>query len=93
MIKTFANDVTERIFRGEAVDSVTLAIQQQVLVKLQILHAANSLADLEAISSNHLELLDGAREGYHCVRVGDVARVCFRWEKGHAYEVELFEHH
>lgn len=92
MIRSFANDITERIFRGDEVEGVPLQVQQLALTRLQILHAATALSDLEAVTSNRLEF-HGDRRGYHCLRLAGLARICFRWEKGHAYEVELIEYH
>lgn len=92
MIRSFANDLTEQIFRGEEVAGVPLRVQQLALTHLQILHAATALSDLEAIAANRLEF-HGDRRGYHCLRLAGLARICFRWEKSHAYEVELIEYH
>ena len=90
MIRSFANDITQRVFDGLMVSEIPSAMQQRALAKLQMINAAGDLSDLEAIRSNHLELLFGERSGKHCISVDRHGRICFRWHDGHAYEVEIF---
>jgi len=68
-------------------------MQQRALVKLQLLHAACDLKDLQAVRSNKLQELSGDRQGKHCICVDEHGRICFRWEDGHAYDVEIFGYH
>nr|WP_280113286.1 type II toxin-antitoxin system RelE/ParE family toxin [Salinispira pacifica] len=42
---------------------------------------------------NKLEALRGDRKGQHSIRVNDQWRICFRWENGHAYDVEFCDYH
>lgn len=42
---------------------------------------------------NRLERLRGDRAGQHSVRINDQYRVCFRWEEGHADDVEVTDYH
>ena len=42
---------------------------------------------------NRLEKLAGTREGQHSIRINDQWRVCFRWEQGNAFEVEIVDYH
>ena len=42
---------------------------------------------------NRLEALVGDRAGQHSIRVNDQWRVCFRWEAGNAYDVEIVDYH
>ncbi len=93
MIGSFANEVTELVFHGRHVDGLSRELQRCALTKLQILDAAQSLRDLAAIPSNHFELVSEERDGLHCIAVEDLARICFRWQDGGAYEVELFGYH
>lgn len=90
MIRSFANDVTRRVFEGMAVSEIPSRMQQRALAKLQMINAAGDLGDLEAIRSNQLELLSGERSGKHCISVDRDGRICFRWQDGHAYDVEIF---
>ena len=61
--------------------------------KLQILNTASSLETLGKVPGNRLESLGGDREGQHSVRINVQYRVCFRWENGDAYEVEVTDYH
>ena len=40
-----------------------------------------------------LELLHGDREGQHSIRINDQWRICFVWQAGHAYKVEIVDYH
>jgi proteic killer suppression protein len=42
---------------------------------------------------NRLERLRRDREGQHSVRINAQYRICFRWEVGHAYNVEIADYH
>jgi len=55
--------------------------------------AARELKDLLAPPGNRLEKLAGDREGQHSIRINDQYRVCFRWDAGHAYDVEITDYH
>jgi proteic killer suppression protein len=57
------------------------------------LDAAASLDDLRVPPGNRLEKLVGDREGQYSIRVNDQYRVCFRWEDGDAYDVEVVDYH
>ena len=93
MIRSFANEATRAVFEGRAVKELPSGIQERALAKLQMLHAAVSLDDLAVIASNRLEVLSGDRDGKHCICINDRGRVCFRWEHGHAHDVEIFGYH
>ena len=51
------------------------------------------LEDLRAPPGNRLESLAGGREGQHSIRINDQYRVCFRWTKDGAEEVEIVDYH
>lgn len=55
--------------------------------------AAADLRDLKAPPNNKLEALKRDRVGQHSIRVSQTWRVCFIFEKGDAYEVELVNYH
>jgi proteic killer suppression protein len=64
-----------------------------MLRKLLQLDAADRLDDLRIPPGNRLEALKGDRKGQHSIRVNDQWRVCFRWDDGDAYEVEIVDYH
>ena len=43
--------------------------------------------------ANRLEKLSGDREGQYSIRVNDRYRICFVWEDGDAYAVEIVDYH
>ena len=64
-----------------------------MLRKLVLLDAAERLDELRIPPGNRLEALKGDRKGQHSIRVNDQWRVCFRWDDGDAYEVEIVDYH
>jgi len=61
--------------------------------KLIQLHNASSLEDLRSPPGSRLEALSGDRKGHHSIRINDQWRVCFRWSKGDACDVEIVDYH
>ena len=68
-------------------------IQERALMKLQQLNAAGDLKDLSIPASNRLELLKGNRKGEYSIRINKQWRICFKWQSGHASEVEITDYH
>lgn len=68
-------------------------IQQTARRKLRILNNAQSLGDLRVPPGNRLEALKGDRKGQYSVRINEQWRICFRWQDGHALEVEITDYH
>ena len=62
-------------------------------MKLQQLNAAGDLKDLSVPVSNHLESLHGDRTGQYSIRINKQWRICFKWNEGHASEVEITDYH
>ena len=92
MIKGWADKETKKLFDGKP-SKVPTQIQERARSKLQTLDAAPSLETLRKIPGNHLEILRGDREEQHSVMINKQYRVCFRWESGDAYEVEVVDYH
>ncbi len=40
-----------------------------------------------------LDALAGDRRGHHGIRINGRWRICFRWENGDAYDVEIVGYH
>jgi len=93
MIKTWADKEAEKIFRKVVSLRLPRDIQQTALRKLRYLDAADELRDLRTPSGNRMEALKGNRVGQHSIRINDQWRICFRWEDGNAYEVEITDYH
>ena len=93
MIRSFRDRDSERVFRRERVGKFGLPLQRASLRKLLLLDAAESLDDLRVPPANHLEKMAGDREGQYSIRINDQWRLCFRWEEGSAYDVEIIDYH
>ncbi|MDY7024709.1 MAG: type II toxin-antitoxin system RelE/ParE family toxin [Cyanobacteriota bacterium] len=93
MIQCFSCSETEKLFKRSRTRKFPSEIQRRGLKKLTMLHAAVKLQDLRSPPGNRLELLEGDRAGQHSIRVNKAWRVCFRWEDGDAYDVEINLHY
>ena len=58
-----------------------------------MLDAATSVADLRTPPGNRLEKLRGDREAQWSIHINDQWRICFRWEDGDAFEVDIVDYH
>jgi len=61
--------------------------------KLDQINHARDLQDLSVPPGNRLERLSGDRTGQHSIRINQQFRICFHWENGHAFEVEIADYH
>ncbi|MDO8132023.1 MAG: type II toxin-antitoxin system RelE/ParE family toxin [Candidatus Brocadiales bacterium] len=68
-------------------------IQEVALRKLRMINNAKNLNDLRIPPANRLEKLKGNREGQQSIRINDQWRICFTWQKGDAYDVEITDYH
>lgn len=93
MIKDFADKETEQLWQRRPVRSMSTGLQRQARRKLNMIHAAENLQDLRSSPGNRLEALSGDRKGQHSVRINNQFRMCFRWQDGDAYEVEVTDYH
>jgi len=93
MIKSFKCKKTARVFEGKSPKGFPSQIIRRSIVKLDQLNSAQGLGDLRLPASNRLETLTGARQGQYSIRINDQWRVCFCWEDGDAYNVEITDYH
>ena len=52
-----------------------------------------NLKDLRIPPANRLEALKGNRKGQYSIRINDQFRICFRWEAGDSFDVEIVDYH
>jgi proteic killer suppression protein len=93
MIKSFGDRETEKLFNREFSRRLPTEIQHRARLKLEVLDAAEAVADLRIPPSNHLEMLSGDRQGQYSIRINSQWRICFVWREGDAYEVEITDYH
>ena len=92
MIKSFRCKHTEALFRGKPTKRFR-AFQGVAERKLQMLDIARRIGDLRIPPANRLEALKGDRQGQFSIRINDQWRLCFRFEDGNAYDVEIVDYH
>jgi proteic killer suppression protein len=93
VIRSFRDKDTERVFRREHTRRFSGALARAALRKLLLIDAAETINDLRSPPGNRLESLSGRRAGPHSIRVNDQWRICFRWERGAAIDVEIVDYH
>ena len=91
MIRSFRDPETGKIFDGIRCRKFQ-SIEKAAIRKLFQLHAAKSLSDVSS-PGNALEALKGDRSGQYSIRINAQYRVCFSWENGDAYQVEVTDYH
>ena len=92
MIRSFQSRATEQLWAGGHVRQFG-AFEKQALRKLDMLHHAQSLADLRVPPANRLEALAGDRKGQYSIRVNDQWRICFSWTTEGPANVEIVDYH
>ena len=93
MIKTFKDKETKAIFNLEYSKRLPSHLQHIALRKLYMIDAAEDLKDLRIPPGNHLESLNGDRSGQHSIRINGKYRICFIWDDGDVFDVEIADYH
>ncbi|AMD02476.1 type II toxin-antitoxin system RelE/ParE family toxin [Halomonas chromatireducens] len=93
MIESFACKRTQRLFEGAGCSNSFRAFRRQAERKLQLLDSATTLDFLRSPPGNRLEALRGDRQGQYSIRINDQWRICFRFENGAAFDVEIVDYH
>ena len=93
MIQSFGSKETEKIWKGIRVKKLPLEIQSIGRRKLRMLNNSQDVSDLRIPPSNRLEKLSGNLKEYYSIRINDQWRIMFKWQAGHAFEVEIIEYH
>jgi proteic killer suppression protein len=92
MIKSFRCKDTQAIFENRLAKRF-ISFASVAERKLQMLDSANAVADLRSPPGNRLEALSGSRKGSWSIRINDQWRLCFRYEGGDAFDVEIVDYH
>jgi proteic killer suppression protein len=95
MIASFRDEETELIWKGRFSKKLKLPSQLHNIArrKLRMIAAATILDTLRIPPNNRLEALKGDREGQYSIRINEQWRICFKWQNGNAYEVEITDYH
>jgi proteic killer suppression protein len=93
MIKSFADGRTRRLCEtGKTAKFRGLDIQAAEDL-LAALDAATTIKDLSPLKSVGLHKLAGDRAGQWAMTINGPWRVCFRFEDGDAYDVQITDYH
>lgn len=92
MISNFKDKSTQHLYEGIEV-AKWRSIRKQAERRLQILDSATSLGDLRHLPSNRFESLKGNRKGQYSIRINKQWRICFKWNKNEAIDVEIVDYH
>jgi proteic killer suppression protein len=93
VIKNFKDREAASIFNGKTSRRIPNDIQRIAARKLEMLAAATVLDSLRVPPGNRLEKFSGDRAGQHSIRINQQWRICFVWQDGDAYDVEIVDYH
>ncbi|MDL1865275.1 type II toxin-antitoxin system RelE/ParE family toxin [Betaproteobacteria bacterium PRO5] len=93
MIKTFATKETAALFANEKIRRLPPEILQVARRKMTQLHRVSSIEELRIPPGNRLEKLSGNRNEQWSIRINDQWRICFRFEAGDVFDVEITDYH
>lgn len=93
MIRSFADAETERFYTSGKSRRLPTGIRTRAARRLTQLDAATCLEDLRVPPSNQLETLKGDRKGQWSIRINGQWRICFRFNKDDAFDVEIVDYH
>jgi proteic killer suppression protein len=94
LIRSFRDAETKRFWlTGTSRRNPPSSLRRVALRKLQLLDSSTRLEDMRAVPGNRLEVLKGDREGQLSIRINDQYRICFIWNDGEAFEVEITDYH
>jgi len=93
MIKSYANKLTQQAAEGKFPKKLPGTLKTRALMRLIQLDNAASIEDLRLPPSNHLEKLTGNRQGQYSIRINQQWRICFEFESGQAFNVEITDYH
>ena len=97
MIQLFRDQGTEDVFDGTGSRVARKCCPQSLCEvarrKLDQINRVREVGELSVPPGNRLERLRGNRRQQYSIRINQQFRICFRWEEGHAYEVEITDYH
>ena len=93
VIKTFADKRTKELYESGKSKRFPPEIWERAVRKLEYLDLATSMNDLKVPPSNRLHQLERDRAWQYSISVTDQWRVCFRFEEGDTYDVEITGYH
>jgi len=92
MIKSWKNSATRR-FAEAGKGRFSGLDRERAIELLNMLDAAPSLQAISPLKSVGLHRLTGDRKGQWAITVNGRWRICFRFQDGDAFEVEITDYH
>lgn len=92
MIRTWGTSATQRFYETGRSRFTGLDTDRAAEL-LAALDEAISLAELSPLKSVGLHKLKGDRKGQWAMTINGPWRLCFRFRKGDAYDVEIVDYH
>jgi proteic killer suppression protein len=93
MIRSWANSKSRRFYEDAKVKKFRGLDVEAAEDLLAALDAATSLQDLSPLKSVGLHKLTGSRAGQWAMTVNGPWRICFIFQDGDAYDVEIVDYH
>ena len=93
VIKTFADKRTKDLYQTGKAKRFPADVAKRAARKLEYVDLAVTVEDLRTPPGNRLHALEGDRKGQHSISINDQWRICFRFEDGDAYDVEVCDYH
>lgn len=93
MINNFKQSYLENFWDTGSSKRIPPHLIRRLLRKLDMLNSASDLRDLGSPPSNHLHALHRDRKGQWAISVSGQWRLCFRFEDGQIFDLELIQYH
>ena len=93
VIKTFKDKHTQQLYATGKSKRLPADVLQRARRRLEYVDLAACLDDLKVPPSNRLHALSRDRAGQYSISINDQWRICFRFETGDAYDVEITDYH
>jgi len=93
VLKTFATKDTYALFLKEKVKQLPPDIFEVAYRKLHQLNRVIFVDELREPPGNRLKKLSGNRNNQWSIRINNQWRICFRFEAGNAFDVEIVDYH
>lgn len=93
MIKTFADKRTKELYETGKSKRFPPDMWERAVRKLEYLDLATNVSDLRVPPNNRLHRLERDRAGQYSISIRDQWRICFRFEAGDAFDVEVTDYH
>ncbi|MBL6838075.1 MAG: type II toxin-antitoxin system RelE/ParE family toxin [Puniceicoccaceae bacterium] len=90
---SFRSKEAEKVWNRQRSAKLPFNIQSKSRDKLAQIDAAIRVEDLRFPPGNRLEVLGGDRAGQFSIRINQQWRICFRWEAGNAFDLEIIDYH